>query len=919
MRRFKQTLILCVLSIIIIFMINQYVLATNVGVTKKQLLHQVPFSQDFENWLALSETERAHIIQPKMYDELNTPFVINNPFYTINLLSASMSSRYSLKDVIASNVTIRNQYDTNTCWAFAGLSSLETNLALNNYYANENLDKVYDFSERHANYATTREFLNDEVNEWGFNRDPALGGQWFLIETYLTNGQGAIPETEMPFENNSDRIPLSTIENKTVETQVYDTIYFDNYNELDEAERTEEMNKIKHHIQNYGSVFASIHGATLSTDDNCYNNDTGAKYCNNATSHMVDHAVSIIGWDDDYSIDHFNETLRPSSPGAWIVRNSWGENLEYDLVEFKEELFSFYTNDCISMGWYSASEIPDAFIESIGYIISGDKILIPIGDNGYMYISYEDCNVGTTLYGIVKATDEVNYDYIYQYDELYPAIEITLEESSTYLCNIFEKQSLEKEYLTGVALTAPETYTCKVYVNPNGSEKEKSNLQFVPLKGGDSITIDKGYHTLEFANPIEITANQFAVIVEIQGTREQIAFQIEGKIDGFEMFDDVTVEKEKCFVASMASFDTCTWFDLSTLEDIDSGLTNGDSSLKAFTTTTIKEKILSKIEIVTPPTKTTYQEGENFDKTGMVVQAVYNDSTTLQLSDSDYSITNGTNLRYGQESVTITYMEKNVEQVITVLKKEEPKESEPQKPEENEPEQQHEQQPEQKTEPKPQESTPKEQEKPENTDFTKAKFILTRAVIYTYDESSKNHYILDAEINGITRNLKNDSYEYYYSFSSNANLKNFTNWVKIEEKQTNEDKLVFQIDSRKITDFEDEISNSEKIYIYIKEVVVKSGNQGVSVSKAIQYEKSVKDAEIYYNDVEFKTLTMEALQGDSNYYTSGEYQDEQAQTEASPNKLPYTGNHWVVIGIILFIIVGIILFIRYEILNHYIS
>ena len=830
-----------------------------------------------------------------------------------------MSSKYSLKDVIDSNVTIRNQYDTNMCWAFAGLSSLETNLALKNHYAGENLNEVYDFSERHANYATTRLFLNDEVNPLGYNRDPALGGQWFLIENYLTNGQGAIPEAEMPFENNSDRIALSTIENKTVETQVYDTIYFDNYNELSDTERTEVMNKIKYHIQNHGSVFASIHGATFSTSDNCYNNETGAKYCNDASLHVVDHAVSIIGWDDDYSIDHFSEELRPTSPGAWIVRNSWGENLEYDLAEFKQELFNYYTNECLSMGWYSAPEIPDAFIESIGYIISGDKILIPIGDNGYMYVSYEDCNVGLTLYGIVKATDEVNYDYIYQYDELYPAIEITLEESSTYLCNIFEKQSLEKEYLTGVALTAPETYTCKVYVNPNGSGKGKANLESVPLKGGDSITIDKGYHTLEFASPIEITANQFAVVVEIQGTREKIDFQIEGKIDGFDMFDYVTLETGKCFVASEANLDTCTWFDLSTLESVDSSLTDGDSSLKAFTTTTIKEKILSKIEIVTPPTKTTYQEGENFDKTGMVVQAVFNDSTTLLLSDSDYSITNGTNLRYGQESVTITYMEKSVEQVITVLKKEEPKENEPLKPVEQEPEKQQEQKPEQKTEPKPQENSPKEQEKPENTDFAKAKFILTRAVMYVYDKSSKDYYLFDVEINGITRNLKNDSYEYYYYLSNNANLNNITNWLKIEEKQTNKNKLIFQIDSRKIADFEDEFFNSEKLYIYIKEVVVKGGDQGVSISKAIQYEKNLEDIKIYYNDSEFMTMTMESLQGYSNSYTSGEYNNEQPQVEESPNKLPYTGNHWVVIGIILLIIVGIILFIRYEILNRYIS
>ena len=66
MKKFKQTLILCVLSIAIIFMVNQCVSAANVEITKNQLLQQVPFSKAFENWLALSEAERANTIQPKM-------------------------------------------------------------------------------------------------------------------------------------------------------------------------------------------------------------------------------------------------------------------------------------------------------------------------------------------------------------------------------------------------------------------------------------------------------------------------------------------------------------------------------------------------------------------------------------------------------------------------------------------------------------------------------------------------------------------------------------------------------------------------------------------------------------------------------------------------------------------------------------
>lgn len=55
----------------------------------------------------------------------------------------------------------------------------------------------------------------------------------------------------------------------------------------------------------------------------CYNNATGAIYCDKANIFVPNHAVSLIGWDDDYAIENFNANNRPSAPGAWIVRNSW--------------------------------------------------------------------------------------------------------------------------------------------------------------------------------------------------------------------------------------------------------------------------------------------------------------------------------------------------------------------------------------------------------------------------------------------------------------------------------------------------------------------------------------------------------------------------------------------------------------------
>ena len=133
-------------------------------------------------------------------------------------------------------------------------------------------------------YSTSKTFANDVINEKGYNREVGSGGAYQFAQSYLTNGMGAIPESEMPFENNEDKIDISEIQGKTVSSQVYDTVLFPDYSLLADDERTDVMNQIKEHIQNYGSVLAHIHGNSSETFGiNCYNNETAAKYCNGST------------------------------------------------------------------------------------------------------------------------------------------------------------------------------------------------------------------------------------------------------------------------------------------------------------------------------------------------------------------------------------------------------------------------------------------------------------------------------------------------------------------------------------------------------------------------------------------------------------------------------------------------------------
>ena len=621
MSNFKKIFITIIFMLILLLIFaNAKTFANN----SSDLLKPVEYSEDYKKWLELSDEEKKNVLMPRMYDVPYVNTSTTNPLLKAQVLKATSVSEYNLKDIIPNNLAIRNQMATDSCWTFAGLSSLETNLALSNYKRGVNLSKVYDFSERHLEYSTSRYFLNDVENPLGYNRSVGDGGTILMVNSYLVNGYGAVPESEMPFENNENIIDFSEIQGKTVSSQVYDTVPFPNYNEQSEPYRTDIINQIKDHVQNYGSVYAGLHGNSSSIADfACFNNDTAAKYCNNSEEHKVDHAVSIIGWDDNYSVDNFAENARPSSNGAWIVRNSWGEDY---------------------------------------------------GDNGIIYVSYEDVNICTNLSGIVKATDTVDYDYIYQYDELGQNYSLSFNNNNIMLGNIFNKQTSGTEYLNQILLYAPEQYTCKVYVNPNGTSMKKEDLQFVQLKSGESELLNVGYHTLEFAKSVKLNADSFAVVVQIQGTTDETSFALEAilPLTISSLYSTVSLEIGKCFVASGNDLSDCNWYDLGSLSSSGLGvlLPNSDSTIKAFTTTELNDGSLKNIEISTPPNKVNYFEGENFDPTGMVVKANYNSKTnpSVILDSSSYTITNGSNLQVGQTSVQITYEDMSVEQTINVEK-----------------------------------------------------------------------------------------------------------------------------------------------------------------------------------------------------------------------------------------------------------
>lgn len=584
----KKNIVKLFSLIVAIFMIFSFsfVYANN---ELESQISKTDYSEEYKEWQKLSDEEKENSIMPRKYDIIksqdNATYLKNlkNIFRMQMLLKGPLMDSYNLKDVIPENTTIKNQMNTNSCWAFASLGALETNLAMRDYNSSKG-PVVYDFSEKHMNYATAKSsFLDNKTNEYGFSKEVSEGGNFYMAIQYLTNGLGAIDEEDLPFENSEEDIDISEIQNKEVKTTLYDTVEFES---VDSSEKEVVMDSMKEHIANYGGIYAGISGASIFGDN--YNNETGAMYCSDSFSNPIDHAVTIIGWDDNYSVDNFNENNRPTTNGAWIIKNSWGEEITENLLTIKEMLFNEDPSYWEELTYDSPEKIPTDIVVNAYKQIYGeskvevrdDNLVIKIGNDGYMYVSYEDCNVYTTLSGIEKATNSKDYDNVYQNDILGVSNNISVFESGkVYLANVFTRDSSVQEVLDKISVYTFQGYNCKVLVNPNGDSKNIDDLQEVRLKEGDTVSVEPGFHTIEFVEPVRLTGDKFVVVLEVTSDSSSKQVALESRTED-SYWKDAIVNEGESFCANEDGFSANVWTDLATIQDD----LKGNLCIKGYTT-----------------------------------------------------------------------------------------------------------------------------------------------------------------------------------------------------------------------------------------------------------------------------------------------------------------------------------------------
>lgn len=529
-------------------------------------------------------------------------------------------SRFSLADVI--DVRVKDQMYTSECWAFALMSSLESNNLIRE-------GKTDNYSERHMDYATSKSFT-DGTNPFAYNREVGAGGLSGMGLAYLTNGQGAVLESDMPFKNDESKISIKELD-KEVKRVVTDYEVLPTILKTKNANGTmtykdatgkvytaEEVKEIRDYIKKAIIEHGGIASVTAGTKTEYYNNPdnilTSTAYNCDNNAIIRDHAITIIGWDDNYSKNNFNSAHRPSTDGAYIVLNSYGET-------------SF--------------------------------------DKGIIYISYEDILIESDLYVIQKSAAK-DYDKIYQTDEFGGVFAIgTTGQDTGYYANVYQRDVSQREALDKVGITVEDYVQVEIYLNPNNSNLSLGGLKLV---GSSKDYLEPGYHEIDIQDT-ELLGKEYAIVVKQYSLTGKFYISIETSCVGT-VFSDVKSSNN-----GRISLDGKNWEKINEMNVPGLEMENSDVCIKGFTKVIKNEVILQsklyKIDL-NKIFKIEYNTSkENFLKN---LESTYNmklydkDGVDITTSEKEKIIKTGMKLKLdnGNEYLLIVRGDLNCDGMITL-------------------------------------------------------------------------------------------------------------------------------------------------------------------------------------------------------------------------------------------------------------
>jgi len=362
------------------------------------------------------------------------------PQTTTEAPKTTLPSHFDLRDVNGTNYVtgVRNQGPYGTCWTHGVMASMEGNLLMTGNWALAGENGEPDLSEKHLDWWNGFNDQNNDDDPGGAGIPVHNGGDYRVATAYLTRGEGAIREIDAPYQNIEVAPPRY---NSTYHYYYPHDIewYYMDYN-------LSNIDTIKTKLMQYGVIGTAF----------CVGNfmQNYIQYQPPSDPQDPNHAVAIVGWDDTLT------TQAPEGPGAWIVKNSWGN------------------------GW---------------------------GYDGYFYISYYDkwCGhhpqMGAVSYQNVIPLQQ-RYIYSYDYHGWRDTFTATSQAFNAFIANTNTSIDAISFYTT----VDNVDYTVKIY-----NEFTDGQLGGVLTTESGTITYT-GYHTIDLATPVTITAGDaFYVFIEV--------------------------------------------------------------------------------------------------------------------------------------------------------------------------------------------------------------------------------------------------------------------------------------------------------------------------------------------------------------------------------------------------------------------
>ena len=389
---------------------------------------------------------------------------------------------------------IKDQNPYGTCWAHAAMASAEADL-----WKKGLADSTIDLSEwqlAYFFYHTVEDPLGgtagDSVTVVGdtyLNR----GGNQQLATYRLATWQGVTQEADAPY---------STVYNDSTKTLDDSLAYGKDAYHLENAYwvSMKDRDIVKQLIMEYGACAASYYhdSAYYNSTSQWYRSEPLAEY--KPTGTTTNHAITIVGWDDNYSKDNFG-TYKPSSDGAWLCKNSWGADWSKD---------------------------------------------------GLFYISYEDApNLNGNAYFYDYGTGD-NYDYNYQYDGGVGLSTYSVANAA----NVYTANSAETLKAVGF-YTEDVQYTCTIKIYKKCTGNPVSGTLVSTQTATEPYA---GFHTVVLDTPVDLNAGDtYSVVVYQTASNGTPKVPVDGSFSWSWLTGVSSAKTGQSFISSNGSY----WQDVS--------------------------------------------------------------------------------------------------------------------------------------------------------------------------------------------------------------------------------------------------------------------------------------------------------------------------------------------------------------------